>query len=89
VILLKIFLIQQRYNNDYDTYDSAVVVAKDVESARLTHPSPYHDEPKPWNGEITDVFSQWAPSKYVEVIEIGDAHPDQHEGVVLASFNAG
>ena len=36
---MKIFKISQNVNNDYDTYDSAIVCAKDEDEARLIHPS--------------------------------------------------
>ena len=36
---MNIYLISQKENNDYDTYDSAVVVAPNEEVARRIHPS--------------------------------------------------
>ncbi|MFA6125419.1 hypothetical protein [Sphingomonas sp.] len=35
---MKLFLISQNQNYDYDTYDSAVVAAPDEETARLMNP---------------------------------------------------
>lgn len=36
---MKLFLISQTQNNDYDTCDSAVVAAPDEETARSTTPA--------------------------------------------------
>lgn len=36
---MKLFLISQKENNNYDTYDSAVVAAGDAEVARNMNPS--------------------------------------------------
>ena len=36
---MNLYLISQNHNNDYDTYDSAVVVAESAESAKRMHPS--------------------------------------------------
>ena len=35
---MKIYKLSQNVNNDYETYDSAVVVAEDEESAKRIHP---------------------------------------------------
>ena len=42
---MKLFLwkLSQDENNDYETYDSAVVVAADPVSASMVHPSRYSD----------------------------------------------
>lgn len=71
-----LYLISQSVNNDYDTYDSAVVAAPDEEAARRTHPG--------WGWED----GGWAryPSD-VKVELIGQT--DREAGVILASFNAG
>lgn len=79
---MKLYRIWQTVNNDYDTYDSAIVCAENEEEARNTLPSPYGD----WGGSMPE----WADSpKQVKVKEIGIANSDQKKGVVLASFNAG
>lgn len=83
---MKLWLISQTVNSDYDTYDSAVVAAETAEAAVLIHPGgdnrwplketrPYYD----WAMTITDV----------NVKLIGDATSDIAPGVILASFNAG
>lgn len=93
---MNIYLISQSENNDYDTYDSAVVVAESEEEARDTHPSDggmsysmaeaYGSDSQKWSYD----FSTWASHpKNVEVQLIGKASPDMEKGVVCASFNAG
>lgn len=37
---MKLWKISQTVNNDYETYDSAIVAAETEEEARLTHPDP-------------------------------------------------
>ena len=84
---MKIFLISQDERDDYDTYDSAVVCAKDEETARNMEPSPY------LNGEKKDFSlydASWcsSPDK-VKVVYLGEAAPDIKHGVLCSSFNAG
>lgn len=78
---MKLWIISQTENDDYDTYDSAVVAAKTADDAR--HIMPGH-------GEWGDTYSAWcsSPDK-VEVKCIGEAAPNTSAGVILASFNAG
>ena len=81
---MKIFKIWQTENNDYDTYDSAVVVAEDENAAKLIHPC--------GSGEEIDwdrLYSPWcsSPDK-VEVEYIGETHIDK-QCVICSSFNAG
>ena len=52
---MKLWKIWQEVNNNYDTYDSAVVVADTEEVARKIHP--YHG--LDWNGK-TDKYGEWA-----------------------------
>jgi len=82
---MKLFLISQEQNNDYDTYDSAVVVAPDEETARQIDPC----TGKPvesWGKR----YSAWCDApEHVAVRYIGEAAPDVEQGVVCASFNAG
>jgi hypothetical protein len=78
---MKLWLIYQRDNTGWDTYDSAVVAAETEDEARLIHPG---------NGKWNDRWSAWAstPDK-VHVDYIGEAKDGTEHGVVLASFNAG
>lgn len=79
---MRLYLISQSENNNYDTYDSAVVAAEDEESARTTLPGSYVK----WG----DKYSCWASSpEKVSVEFIGEAVEGTVAGVILASFNAG
>ncbi len=70
----KLYKIWQEVNDDYDTYDSAVVCAESEEEARNT------------NLGTPDI---WAKPEYVKVKEIGIANDDVKKGIIVASFNAG
>lgn len=81
---MKLYLIEQGYNNDYDTYDSAVVAAESEKEARFTHPG----EDPDWDGEDL-VWGGWCHVEYVRATYIGEAAEGTNAGVILASFNAG
>lgn len=76
---LFLYLIEQGENTNYDTYDSAVVVAASLEEAQQTYPSSFG-----WGG------GAWAnsPNK-VKVTYLGIAKEELTKGVVCAFFNAG
>ncbi len=81
---MKLFLISQTQNNDYDTYDSAVVTAPDEETAKGMNPE---------NGEPVAKWRRRRPTwcsgpEHVTMRYIGEA-VDVEQGVVCASFNAG
>ena len=77
---MNIYRISQTVNDDYDTWDSAVVVASSEEAARQNHPGGFHDGS--WGG--------WCLPKDVKVELIGVVLFDDIEaGVVCASYNAG
>lgn len=81
---MNLYLIVQSVNNDWDTYDSAVVAAVDEEQARNTHPS--GDYEKDWE----DTNATWAYSpEQVSVRYLGPAMEGSEAGVICASFNAG
>ena len=77
---MNIYLISQDVNNEYDTFDSAVVVASTEEEARKTHPS-----------SCSDSVEVWAEPKDVHVMLIGKAnvYASEELEVVCSSFNAG
>lgn len=78
---MKLYLLSQDANNDYDTYDSCVVAAESEEDARLITPN--------YDG-FKDGWSSWVRSPdQVEVQYIGEAAEGAKAGVVCASFNAG
>jgi hypothetical protein len=81
---LKLFLLSQEENNDYDTFDSVLVCAENEEEAKKIDP----------RGEVfkenNDFFGCWAYSlSGITCVEIGEANEHQTKGVIIASFNAG
>lgn len=92
---LKLFKISQDYNNDWDTFDSAVVVATDEDSAKLIDPKIswgfLNEEVLP----ITEAkyISHWVNDpELVTAVFIADLPKESSykEGdIVVASFNAG
>ena len=80
---MKLYLLEQNDNNNYDTYDSCLVCAENEADARTIAP----------NGnefKESERWSDWALSKdSITCEEIGEANDKQERGVVIASFNAG
>ncbi len=95
---MKLWLISQQVNNDYDTYDSAVVAEETAAWARLVHPSgrgvwEEYDGTMQW--VRTDVHGNryipcdtWTNPAHVEVRYLGEACSQLMRGVVCASFNS-
>ena len=84
---MKLFKISQDVNNDYDTFDEAIVCAESEEEAKKIHPGGgelYGD----WDGK-KEQNGCWCAIEDVKVEYIGEAGPDMKSGVVCASFNAG
>lgn len=80
---MKLWLIKQDVNNNYDTYDEAVVCAESEEAARMIHPA---------GGTFRSSSRyDWAYNpEQVSVTYIGEASSDLEPGsVVCASYNAG
>jgi hypothetical protein len=77
---MKLWLISQTGNDDYDTYDSAVVAAESEDDARNVHPS---------NSEPREFSACWVDPSKVTVKLIGTAAKGTERGVICASFNAG
>ncbi len=77
---MKLWLISQDTNEDYETYDSAVVAAETEEGARLTHPGE-----REWS-----YWPDWVENPdLVKVVLLGEAVPDTKAGVILSSYRAG
>lgn len=72
---MNMYKISQEVNNEYDTYDSAVVSARNEEEARHMQPSVYG--------------TGWCEPQHVTVELIGTAKRGTQAGLILASFNAG
>lgn len=89
---MNLYLISQSVNQDYDTYDSAVVAADSEQAARYIHPT-MKSPVVSWELAIQDWWSggfgyhNWAHPKDVQVKLIGTT--DLPVGVICASFNAG
>lgn len=80
---MKLWLISQNKNDDYDVYDSAVVAANTKEEAKNIHPG---------NGGklVKKDFDTWVDSPDdVHIEYLGIAEKGTKSGVILASFNAG
>lgn len=84
---MNLYLISQDINDDYDTYDSAVVAAESEDDARTIHP----------DKEIVDwvKLDWWSENSWLKYSDIDKitveliGTTDRERGVVLASFNAG
>ena len=98
--MLFLFKISQEKNTDYDTYDSAVVVSRSPETARLIHPAADSHTGEPMNIYVEDEgwYSScglrgndgWADPSDVEVTCVGVAADGLVEGqIIISSFNAG
>lgn len=81
---MKLFLISQRVNNDYDTYSDAVVIAENEDDAKRIHPNGYAVV-----GGIEEQYSGWCGLSDVSAEYIGEAKEGSERGVVCASFHAG
>lgn len=88
---MNIYKISQTVNNDYDTYDSAIVAAENVEDAKEIHPSgEFCASSKEVYDEVYRYFiNDWAYREDVKVELLGVAMQGTKRGVLLASFNAG
>lgn len=96
---MKLWLISQKVNNNYDTYDSAVVAANSEEEARNTYPDNWGCSDVYWNGskwlwQIKDnrvldySHGTWTTPEHVTVEFLADGY-EGPAGTVCASFNAG
>ena len=77
---MNIYLVSQSANNDYDTYDSMVVIAETEERAKeLTiREHPYES-----------YFNTWASYDDLTCELVGFAFKGSEEKIILESFNAG
>jgi hypothetical protein len=87
---LKLFLIRQKKNTGWNTYDSAVVAAHDAAVAATMYPGTPDGMLDEWDIETGAANDLWvADPKDVYVEYIGEAADDIIQSVICASFNAG
>jgi len=80
---MKLYLLSQTENSDYDTFDSCVVCAENEQDAKSIMPNGH-----PF--ERSEIYGTWAYSiDGITCKEIGTANSDQVRGVIISSFNAG
>jgi hypothetical protein len=81
---MNLYLIEQSENDDYGTYDSAVVCAPDEATAKRMHPM---------RGEqlhtLGEVSSDWVTDPDLVDCTFLGVSTDPKQRVVCASFNAG
>ena len=83
---MNIYKISQSSNDDYDTYDSAIVIAENEEDAKTIHPNGDCDWP---NLESDRRCWDWVTDLRLIKVELIGVADNKGKGVVLASFNAG
>ena len=84
--MYKLFLISQDVNNNYETYDSAVVCATSTKEAQAMFPfeETLHHTHNDYYRKV-----EWAPIADVKVKFIGTTDKYKPGDVVIASYNAG
>lgn len=87
-----IYKLERTDDIGYDEFDSFLVVSRDEQTARFTHPYKntfWHDDHKKWERDsYCDYY--WADPNSIKITLIGKTIKAQPEGTVLcASFNAG
>lgn len=98
---MNLYLISQDKNNDYDTYDSAVVAAKSPQDAKEIHPSSSvtHVANGKWmrtyksgkiiGSEYEHNYYDWVEFADIDCIEVEYlGNTKRGRGVVLSSFNS-
>ena len=77
---MKIYLISQNINNDYDTYSHFVVCAENEEKAKLVHKLDSQDDNYgSWVKDVEDITVEY----------LGEARKGMKEREILESFHAG
>lgn len=95
---MNLYRLTQNVNNDYDTYDSAIVAAESKEKAVTISPGSFYtwDEGRQswvfsftWQEPKAERDHTWALPSEIECELLGVAGPDIKEGLIMSSFNAG
>lgn len=80
---MNLYLISQKENNDYDTYDAMIVCADNEEEARNITPEDDNSFP-------SLMWSSWCSSpEQVSVEYLGIADEKITREIILSSYNAG
>ena len=86
---MNIYKIECKELHGYDEYDSAVVVCRNEEQARRTHPCGVVWKEDGWKDHGGyKVEGEWPDPKDVIVTLVGHAVEGIEQGVIVASFNA-
>lgn len=85
---MKLYKISQDENNEYDTFDSAVVCAESEQEARSISPQCLWGH-SPINKWIEDDNTWCSSPDKVQVMYLGEAVIGMRSQVICASFNAG
>lgn len=82
----KIYLVKQNVNDNYDTYDSFVIVCDNANQARNINPDGvlYHDSIEDWRFK-----SSWCMPNEVKIQLIGVTDLYNENTIIIKSFNAG
>lgn len=76
---MNIYLITQDFNNELDTYDAMVVIAKNEEDAKMLT----------IQDRAEDVEDTWAKIEYLKAHLLGKAVKGSKEKIVFQSYNNG
>ena len=95
---MNIYKLSQTINDNYDTYDSCVVIAENEKEAVKVHPNGYQNwdtrgqksESRYFRYENFDIYD-WSEIQHikVELIGVADESLDTEIKVVCSSFNPG
>ena len=95
---MNIYKLSQTINDNYNTYDSCVVIAENKKEAVKVHPNGYQNwdtrgqksESRYFRYENFNI-DDWSEIQHikVELIGVADESLDAENKVVCASFNAG
>lgn len=80
---MKLYLLGQTDNRQYDTYDYCLVCAANEADARTIDPNGNEFKENPEN----EGYNDWAKTKHgITCEEIGEANSNQPRGVIIASY---
>lgn len=86
---MNIYRISRNEDIDYDTFDSAVVIAESEDAARHIHPRDTVEGEWWLDDDSYGPLSSWTSPANVIVTYLGIANDSVLPGVVCASFNPG